>query len=162
MNFNKIYNYVLPMIQYLFSLSTLVFILNAFKIHPKVNVALYLLNILVLLGISVITYVDPFFIFNKLNYLPILENMDVNTFNICNFIFHIMPVYLFAHRNTIQEVFSLETIRNSIIILLIYFLFFYKNLENIYPLPIHQLILMSISIYILFIVFHYLFAHHLS
>jgi hypothetical protein len=162
MNFNKIYNYVLPMIQYLFSLSTLVFILNAFKIHPKVNVALYLLNILSLLGISVITYVDPFFIFNKLNYLPILENMDVNTFNICNFIFHIMPVYLFAHRNTFQEVFSLETIRNSIIILIIYFLFFYKNLENIYPLPIHQLILMSISIYILFIVFHYLFAHHLT
>jgi len=162
MNFNKVYNYVLPMIHYLFSLSTLVFILNAFKIHPKVNVALYLLNILSLLGISVITYVDPFFIFNKLNYLPILENMDVLTFNICNFIFHIMPVYLFANRNKLQEVFSLETIRNSIIIIFIYFLFFYKNLENIYPLRIHQLILMCFSFYILFIAFHYVLANHLS
>ena len=162
MNFNKVYNYVLPMIHYLFSLSALVFILNAFNMKTKVNVALYLLNILSLLGISVITYVDPFFIFNKLNYLPILENMDVFTFNICNFIFHIMPVYLFAHRNTLLQVFSLETIRNSIIILLIYFLFFYKNLENIYPLNIHQLILMSIIFYISFISFHYILAHHLS
>ena len=162
MNFNKVYNYVLPRIHYLFSLSTLVFILNAFKIHPKVNVALYLLNILSLLGISVFTYVDPFFIFNKLNYLPILENIDVLTFNICNFIFHIMPVYLFAHRNTLQQVFSMETIRNSIIIIFIYLFLFYRNLENIYPLHIQHLILMTIIFYLLFLVIHYTFYYHFS
>ena len=162
MNFKKVYDYVLPMIQYHGSLSALAFLLNAFIIHPKVNRALYLLNIFCLLGITVITIVNPFFIFNKLHYLPIVKNIDVITFNIFNFIFHIMPVYLFAHRNKLQDIFSLETIRNSIIIIFIYLFLFYRNLKNIYPLHIQHLILMTIIFYLLFLVIHYTFYNHLS
>ena len=162
MNFIKAYNYVLPIIQYHGSLSTLAFILNVFIIHPKVNIALYLLNIFCLLGIIVFLFANPFFIFNKLHYLPIVKNIDVITFNIITILFHIMPIYLFAHRNKLQEVFSLETIRNSIIIIFIYLLLFYRNLENIYPLKIQQLIIMSISFYILFLGIHYILYYHIS
>jgi hypothetical protein len=114
-----------------------------------------LLNILSLLGIIVILFANPFFIFNKFNYLPIIENIDVITFNIIITSLHVIPIYLFAHRNKLQEVFSLETIRNSIIFIFIYLFLFYRNLEKIYPLNIQQLIIMCISFYILFVLFHY-------
>jgi hypothetical protein len=162
MNFNKVYNYILPIIHSFGSLSALSFIFNIFIIHPKVNVALYLLNILSLLGIIVMLFANPFFIFNKLNYLPIIENINVITFNIIITLLHVIPIYLFAHRNKLQEVFSLKTIRNSIIIIFIYLFLFYRNLENIYPLNIQQLIVMCISFYILFVAFHYVLANHLS
>jgi hypothetical protein len=162
MNYNKVYNYVLPIIHSFGSLSVLSFILNVFMIHPKVNVALYLLNILSLLGIIVILFANPFFIFNKFNYLPIIENMNVITFNIIITLLHVIPIYLFTHRNKLQEVFSLETIYNSIIIIFIYLFLFYNNLENIYPLNIQQLLIMCFSFYILFLGIHYILLQHLS
>jgi hypothetical protein len=147
-----------PILHYFFSFSTLAFILNAFVIHPTINLALYLLNIFSFIGILVITYADPFFIYNKFKIYPWIENMKSKLFNVFNIGYHVLPIYLFSHRNSLKDVFSMENILNSAFFIILYFLFFYNHLENIYPLHMNQLFIMTCSIYVGFILIHLLYT----
>lgn len=147
-----------PIFQYFFSFSNLVFVLNAFIIHPKVNIALYLLNILSFIGILIITYKEPLFIYNKFKIYPFIENMKSNLFNIFNIGYHVIPLYLFSHRNSLKDVFSIENILISSIFVMLYAVLFFNNMKNIYPFNLQQLFIMSCSIYLGFIIIHLLFT----
>jgi len=147
-----------PILNTFFSFSILVFVLNAFVIHPKINIALYLLNILSFIGSLIMTYTFPFFLYNKFKIYPFVQNMNSNLFNIINVGYHIIPIYLFSHRNTLKDVFSMENILNSVFFIIVYLLFFYNHLKNIYPFNINQLFTMICSIYAGFILIHLLYT----
>jgi hypothetical protein len=147
-----------PILHNFFSFSILVFVLNAFVIHPKINRALYLLNILSFIGSLIMTYSFPFFLYNKFKIYPFVQNMNIDLFNIINVGYHIIPIYLFSHRNSLKDVFSIENIFISAFFIILYLLLFYNNLKNTYPLHINELFIMTSSIYTGFILIHLLYT----
>ena len=128
-------------ILFVFTFSVLTHILNIFNYSVEINNALYLSNIISLLGFCIMIFLYPYFFYNKYNYLL---NTDLITFNFICIFLHFIPLYSFTSKNKINKNNINITIINTIIILLIYYLLFNSILDKIYPLNDINLILLVI------------------
>jgi hypothetical protein len=131
----------IPDLSFVYTFSSLTIILNAFYYNERINNALYLSNILSLIGFCVILFFYPKFYYDKYNSLI---HFNLLWFNITCILIHILPVVLFIDKNNIDRNNLLTVLIDTVCILLLYLLLFYSILHEIYPFSILQLFIMCI------------------
>ena len=138
---------------FLFTFSIISHFLNYYNYNNiKIHNALYLSNILSLIGFCIIIFLYPLFFYDKYNWLL---NTDLVTFNFICIIIHIIPVYFFRNKQNINNINIESTVADTILLLLLYNIIFKNYLRNnLYPFNELELLVLSISILFL-LLFYY-------
>ena len=134
--------------------SKLVFFFNMFRITPFINTALYLANIGAFVGSLLLLAMNPGFPYvNFSSWLPLSNE----AFNAVLVAFHVVPVYAFRSRQTLQETFSLDVILTMGVVFMAYLTMFYRDMPLLYGLPAATIVKMFAFMFLLFLGVHVIF-----
>ena len=134
--------------------SKLVFFFNIFRISPFVNTALYLANIGALIGSLLLLAMNPGFPYvNFKSWLP-LSNAAFNALLVA---FHVVPVYAFRARQTLQQTFSPDIIFTMGMVCMAYLTVFYRKMPLLYGLPAATIVKMFVFMFLMFLGVHVIF-----
>lgn len=122
-------------INFIFTFSSLSIFLNILNFH---NV-LYFSNILSFLGFSFLLLINPYFFYEKYNWLL---NTNLFLFNLICLIVHVMPIYFYRKKQNINKKNINETLLGTLLFLTLYISVFRCMLNELYPLEEFQLVLM--------------------
>lgn len=131
----------IPDLSFLYTFSIITLILNAFYYNKRINNALYLSNILSLLGYCIMMFFYPIFYYSKYNYL---FHFKLFWFNIICIGYHILPVWLFTDKNNIDRSNLFTAIFDTLCLLILYYMLFQSQLHNIYPFSIPKLVILAL------------------
>jgi hypothetical protein len=112
--------------------SNITFFMNLFRINRQVNSALYLSNFLSFVGNFMFMLKTPEHLKYLVQTIPYLNRLSLGVLHVMNQIYHILPLYLFRHRQTLQEVVSFSSFRIAILLFLAYVILMPTNviIEN--------------------------------
>ena len=134
--------------------SKLVFFLNLFRISPFVNSALYLANIGAFIGSILLLAMNPGFPYmNFSSWLPLSNEV----FNAVFVAMHVVPLYAFRARQTLQETFSLDVILTLGMAFMVYLTTFYRDMPLLYGLHADTIVKMFVFVFLLFLGVHLIF-----
>ena len=134
--------------------SKLVFAFNFIPITPFVNTALYLGNIGSLFGILVLLSINPTFPFvNFKNWMP----LSIEVFNAILVFFHLLPIYIFRHRQTLCQTFSPKSIATISAAFLVYFIILKNEMPLLYGVSIEIIGALAVSMLLFCLGVHAIF-----
>ena len=134
--------------------SKLVFFLNVFRISTFVNTAFYLANIGAFFGSILLLAMNPGFPYvNFQSWLPLSNEV----FNALLVAFHVVPVYAFRARQTLQETFSLDIILTMGAAFTAYLALFYREMPLLYGQSAATIVKMFVFMFLMFLGVHVIF-----